>query len=94
MGIVALFLIVTVAVIIYIRVGFKNAPYEFLEKEPFETKYGVIGLAREKQKNYRHTYVKYNITGACACILSPVPLICAAFLKKGFGLYLCSASLC
>lgn len=82
-GMVALFLMVTVAVIIFIRVGFKNAPYEFLEKEPFETEYGVIGLAKEKQKNYRHTYVKYNITGACACILSPLPLICAALSEKG-----------
>lgn len=77
-GMVALFSLVTIAVVIYIRVGFKNAPYEFLEKEPFETEYGVTGLAREKQKTYRNTYIKYNIFGTCACILSPVPLICAA----------------
>ena len=82
-GIVALFSLVTIAVVIYIRVGFKNAPYEFLEKEPFETEYGVTGLAREKQKTYRNTYIKYNIFGTCACILSPVPLICAALSGKG-----------
>lgn len=82
-GMVALFSLVTIAVVIYIRVGFKNAPYEFLEKEPFETEYGVTGLAREKQKTYRHTYIKYNIFGTCACILSPVPLTCAALSGKG-----------
>lgn len=82
-GMAALFLIVTLAVVIYIRVGFKNAPYEFLEKEPFETEYGVTGLAREKQKNYRNTYIKYHIFGTCACILSPVPLICADLSGKG-----------
>lgn len=82
-GMVALFSLVTIAVVIYIRVGFKNAPYEFLEKEPFETEYGVTGLAREKQKTYRHTYIKYNIFGTCASILSPVPLICAALSGKG-----------
>ena len=82
-GMVALFSLVTIAVVIYIRVGFKNAPYEFLEKEPFETEYGVTGLAREKQKTYRNTYIKYNIFGTCACILSPVPLICAALSGKG-----------
>lgn len=82
-GMVALFSLVTIAVVIYIRVGFKNAPYEFLEKEPFETEYGVTGLAREKQKTYRDTYIKYNIFGTCACILSPVPLICAALSGKG-----------
>lgn len=82
-GMVALFSLVTIAVVIYIRVGFKNAPYEFLEKEPFETEYGVTGLAREKQKTYRNTYIKYNIFSTCACILSPVPLICAALSGKG-----------
>ena len=82
-GMVALFSLVTIAVVIYIRVGFKNAPYEFLEKEPFETEYGVTGLAREKQKTYRNTYIKYNIFGTCACILSPVSLICAALSGKG-----------
>ena len=82
-GMVALFSLVTIAVVIYIRVGFKNAPYEFLEKEPFETEYGVTGLAREKQKTYRNTYIKYNIFGTCACILSPVTLICAALSGKG-----------
>lgn len=82
-GLVALFSLVTIAVVIYIRVGFKNAPYEFLEKEPFETEYGVTGLAREKQKTYRNTYIKYNIFGTCICILSPVPLICAALSGKG-----------
>lgn len=82
-GMVALFSLVTIAVVIYIRVGLKNAPYEFLEKEPFETEYGVTGLAREKQKTYRNTYIKYNIFGTCACILSPVPLICAALSGKG-----------
>lgn len=82
-GIVALFSLVTIAVIIYIRVGFKNTPYEFLENEPFETEYGVTGLAREKQKTYRNTYIKYNIFGTCICILSPLLLICAALSGKG-----------
>ena len=63
----------------FLRVGFQNAPYEFLEKEPFEAEYGVRGLAKERQKNYRATYAKCNIIGTCLCVLSPVPLLCAAF---------------
>lgn len=81
-GLVTLFLLVTIAVTVFIRIGFKNAPYEFVDKESFETEYGVIGLAREKQKSYRPTYVKYNVIGACACILSPLPLICAALAEN------------
>lgn len=81
-GVVAIFPMVAIAVIMFIRVGFKNAPYEFLEKEPFETEYGVTGLARDRQKSYRSVYVKYNYIGACTCVLSPVPLLCGAFTEN------------
>lgn len=82
-GVIAILPIVAIAVYIFIRVGFKNAPYEFLEKEPFETEYGVTGLARDRQRAYRNTYVKYNYIGACVCVLSPVPLLCGAFSENG-----------
>ncbi|MBO5210722.1 MAG: helix-turn-helix transcriptional regulator [Clostridia bacterium] len=82
-GVVAIFPIVAFAVYMFIRVGFKNAPYEFLENEPFETEYGVTGLARDRQKAYRSTYVKCNYIGACGCVLSPVPLLCGAFSENG-----------
>ena len=82
-GVVAIFPIVAFAVYIFIRVGFQNAPYEFLEKEPFEREYGVTGLVRDRQKAYRSTYVKYHYIGACCCILSPVPLLCGAFSENG-----------
>lgn len=81
-GVVAIFPIVAVAVYMFIRVGFKNAPYEFLEKESFETEYGVTGLARDRQKAYRSTYVRYNCIGACSCVLSPIPLLCGAFSEN------------
>ena len=73
-----------VAVAIFIRVGFASAPYEFIEKEPFETEYGVIGLVKDAQKKYRSTYTKYNYIGSCVCILSPVPLLSAAFVDNDF----------
>lgn len=82
-GVVAIFPIAAIAVYLFVRVGFKNAPYEFLEKEPFETEYGVTGLARDRQKAYRSTYMKYNSIGACSCVLSPVPLLCGAFSENG-----------
>lgn len=83
-GLVAMFPIVAIAVAIFIRVGFASAPYEFIEKEPFETEYGVIGLVKDAQKKYRSTYTKYNYIGSCVCILSPVPLLSAAFVDNDF----------
>lgn len=83
-GVIAIFPMVAIAVIMFIRVGFKNSPYEFLEKESFETEYGVTGLVRDRQKAYRSTYVKYNYMGVCICVLSPVPLLCGAFTENEF----------
>ena len=83
-GLVAMFPIITIAVAIFIRVGFTNAPYEFIEKEPFESEYGVVGLAKDAQKKYRSTYVKYNYIGTCICVLSPIPFLSAAFTDNDF----------
>ncbi len=83
-GLVAMFPIIAIAVVIFIRVGFANAPFEFIEKEPFDTEYGVVGLVRDTQKKYRKTYVKYNYIGSCVCVLSPVPLLSAAFTDNDF----------
>ena len=81
-GLVAMFPVATIAVAIFIKVGFSNAPYEFIEKEPFETEYGVIGLVKDAQKKYRNTYTKYNYIGSCICVLSPVPFLGAAFFDN------------
>lgn len=84
LGLVILFLIVTVAVVIFIHCGFKNEPYAFLDKEPFDIEYGVKDLVKEKQKAYHNTYVKSNIIGTCICIISPIPLFISAFTENDF----------
>ncbi len=84
LGMVLLFLFVVPAVMLFIRTGFENAPYEFFENEPFETEYGVSGMVKEKQKAYRDTYMRYNYIGACLCVMSPVPLLVGAFTEKEF----------
>lgn len=78
-GLVALLLLVTAAVVIFLKDGFENKPYEFLEEEAFETEYGVKGMVLEQQKAFRPAYVRYNIIGTCLCILSPIPLFAGAF---------------
>lgn len=83
-GLTALLVLVAIAVSIFIFCGFKNAPYDFIDKEPFETEYGVAGMIKEKQKAYKSTYTKYNVIGACICILSPIPLFIGSFTEKDF----------
>ncbi len=79
-GMVSLFILVAVAVAIFVGCGLKNAPYDFLDgNEEFKTEHGVRGMVRESQKAYRDIYNKLNIIATCICVLSPVPLLVGAF---------------
>ena len=82
-GLTVLFALVLCAVPIFIYCGFKNQPYEFLDKNiPFELEYGVKGLVNEKKKAFRHTYIAYNIIATCVCIFSVIPLILLSFTEN------------
>lgn len=83
-GLILLLAMVAVAVGMYLSCEFTNAPYAFLDKEPFETEYGVRGMVQEKQKVFRSTYVKGNILGICLCILSPIPLFAGLAAEQEF----------
>ena len=84
LGVIVLLLIVAAAVVIFVSQGMKHSEFEYLEKEPFETEYGVDGMVKEKKKNYRDTYTRANIMGVCLCVLCPVPLLIGAFLENEF----------
>lgn len=88
-GLSLLLVIVAPAVGMFVYTGHKNAPYEFLEKEPFETEYGVKGMVEERQKAFQPTYTKLNITGTVLCILSPVSLFLGAICENDFIMTVC-----
>ena len=69
-----LFLFIAAAVAAFLSCSFKNAPYAFLDKEPFDTEYGVTGMVSERQRQYKSTYARCNMVGTMLCILSPVPI--------------------
>lgn len=83
-GMIVLFVFVALAVAIFILCSLRNAPFDFIDKEPFDTEYGVAGMVREKQKAFRSSYIKYNIAGACTCVLSPIPLFMGVFSENNF----------
>lgn len=83
-GLALLLIIIAVAVSVFSLCGFRNSPYDFIDKEPFETEYGVTGMVKECQKAYRRTYTIYNIVGTCVCIVSPVPLFISMFSQQDF----------
>ena len=73
-GITMLFLLIAAAVAVFISCGFKSEPYKFLEKEMFDTEYGVTGMVSERQRQYKSTHARCNMVGTMLCILSPVPI--------------------
>lgn len=83
-GLIILIAIVAIAVVIFVVCGLKNSPYEFIDKEPFETEYGVTEMIKETQRAYRATYIKGNAFAICILILSPISLIIGAFTEKEF----------
>lgn len=51
--------------------------FDFLEKEPFETEYGVDGMVRERRKAFKNRRDRLILLGTMLCILSVVPLFVA-----------------
>ena len=84
-GLCVLIVLVAIAVALFISCGNKAKEYEFLEKEPFETEYGVTGMVKERQKAFKPTYDRMNLTGTVLCVLSFVPLFAVmAVIQDGF----------
>ena len=73
-GLCVLLVLVAVAVVLFMDCRNKAKEYDFLEKEPFETEYGVTGMVKERQKAFKPTYDRMNTIGTVLCVLSFVPL--------------------
>lgn len=81
-GLILLLAIAAVAVAIFVRCGFENDQYEFLENGNFICSSETKRFVAEKRKEYRNLYIKLNIIATCVCILSPIPLFIGAFSEK------------
>ena len=73
-GVTALLLLIGTAVALFVVSGMRSSPYEYLEKEPIDTAYGVSGMARERLERARPAFTRRIVTGVTLCVLSAVPL--------------------
>lgn len=76
-GCTALFIMISVAVFMFITSGMKLSHSEHLEKEVFETEYGVTGMVKEKSRAYEGTFSFGIAGGVVLCILSVIPVVIA-----------------
>lgn len=81
-GLFVLLSLISIAVGLFISCGTKTQPFHCLEKQEFETAYGVDGMARERQRKFRPTYIRGVSIGAGLCILSPAPLVLIASITE------------
>lgn len=74
-GLVAMFLLVSLGIFLFLTAGFKSQKYNYLNSGAIDTEYGVSGLVKEKQKQYTNTYHTLLTISILMLVVSPVPLI-------------------
>lgn len=80
-GLGVMLTLVAGAVAVFISCGARVSAYEFLDKTPFETEYGVTGMVSERRHAFEATYTRLNILGTVLCIFSVMPLIIAGCVE-------------
>lgn len=87
-GLCVLLGLVALAVSIFLRTGAEAKEYRFLEEEPFETEYGVEGMVRQRQREYKDTHTRLVTVGVVLCVLAAVPLFAAMCISGSDLLYI------
>lgn len=87
-GMIVLIVLIAIAAAMFIASGSKTAPFAYLEKEQFETQYGVSGMVKERKAQYKDLHTKYTIAGASLCIAALIPLFMGAIIDADNDLLL------
>lgn len=80
-GLVFLLMLVAIAVFLFVNYGLHESHMQHLEKESFETEYGVSGMVRERREQYEPTFTRNIAIGVVLCILSVIPTIMAGVME-------------
>ena len=80
-SLVFLLMLVAIAVYLFVNYGLHESHMQHLEKESFETEYGVSGMVRERRKQYEPTFTRNIAIGVVLCILSVIPTIMAGVME-------------
>ncbi len=84
-GLVILMLMIIPAIGLFVISGLRISRFEYLEKEPVETLYGVTGMVRERKEKFQNIHTRYLITGIMLCVASAIPLFASMiFEDKSF----------
>lgn len=73
-GLCVLIIMVALGVVGFIRAASAVSDFAFLEKESFETEYGVSSVVRKRKEDYKEHYTRINTISTVLCIVSVIPL--------------------
>ena len=74
LGLIVLILFVGCAVAIFATAGLRSSKYDWLEKEPIDTLYGVSGMVSERREQFRPVFARQLTTGIVLCVLAVIPI--------------------
>ena len=80
MGLLPLFLLIGGAVALFVVTGLAGKRFEYMDKECFETEYGVAGFVREQRDRTQGAFAAQLTAGIVLCVLSAVPIFVAMCL--------------
>lgn len=82
-------LVAAAACFLFITTGMQVKPFEFIEKEEFDTEFGVADLVRREQNEFLPTYSKLNAIATVLCILAALPVLLGAVTGNGMIVMIC-----
>ncbi len=82
LGFIIAALIVAGAVALFLLNGFKLKAFKWMEKEPFETAYGVDGMVKERLQSFMPKFVIHIVIGVVLCIVALATFVASDFLPQ------------
>ncbi|MDI9471013.1 MAG: helix-turn-helix transcriptional regulator [Bacillota bacterium] len=82
LGFIIAVLIAGGAVILFLLNGFKLKAFEWMEKEAFETAYGVDGMVKERLQSFMPKYMVHIVIGVVLCIVALATFAASSFLPE------------
>lgn len=93
LGLVCLFVQIGIAIYLFISKGKKLEKYDFLERERFETEYGVDGMVKERLSENESLNQRALVTGVLMCVFSAVPLVVCSVIGLSRFVIMCMVCL-
>ncbi len=86
LGLSLLFVLIGCAVALFVTSSLRASRFEYLEKEPIDTLYGVDGMVRDRRERFRPAFSRQLTVGIVLCVVAVLPLFLSLFLfdENGF----------